>query len=76
MPELPEVEVVRRSLLPVLVGRRLGEVHVHEHRLRLPVNTRTLRRVLPGRRVLDVRRRAKYLLLDLDDGSSSWCTLV
>ena len=68
MPELPEVEVVRRSLLPALVGRRLGEVRVRERRLRAPVNTRALRRVLPGRRVLDVRRRAKYLLLDLDGG--------
>lgn len=68
VPELPEVEVVRRSLLPTLVGRRLGEVRVRERRLRVLVDTRALQQALTGRRVVDVRRRAKYLLLDLDGG--------
>ena len=72
MPELAEVEVVRRSLLPRLVGRRLGEVRIRERRLRVPVDARALRRELPGRKVLDIRRRAKYLLLDLEGG----CTLM
>ncbi|MFQ5719432.1 MAG: bifunctional DNA-formamidopyrimidine glycosylase/DNA-(apurinic or apyrimidinic site) lyase [Acidobacteriota bacterium] len=68
MPELPEVEVVRRSLLPRIVGSRFGSVRVREARLRVRVDRSLLCRELPGRTVLDVRRRAKYLLLELDTG--------
>ena len=69
MPELPEVEVVRRSLLPSVTDRRLGPVRVRERRLRAAVDVRTLSRGLPGRKVLNVRRRAKYLLFDLEGGA-------
>ena len=68
MPELPEVETVRRSLLPRVQGYRLGRVDVRETRLRYPVDVGAMRRRLPGRRVKGIRRRAKYLLFDLDDG--------
>jgi formamidopyrimidine-DNA glycosylase len=66
MPELPEVEVIRRSLEPHLVGRRIERVIVRERRLRLPVDATALRRRVAGRRIETVGRRAKYLLLGLD----------
>jgi len=69
MPELPEVETVRRGLAPRLVGRRIDRVAVRAPGLRFPF-PRGLAARLEGRRVVAVRRRAKYLLLDLDDGLS------
>lgn len=70
MPELPEVEVLRRSLEPRLLGARVDAVVVHDRRLREPVDARRLRRALVGRRVTAVRRRAKYLLVDVEGGST------
>lgn len=68
VPELPEVETTRRGVRDALVGRTVAAFDLHEPRLRWPVEP-ALRRELVGRRVRDVRRRAKYLLLDLDGGS-------
>jgi formamidopyrimidine-DNA glycosylase len=68
MPELPEVETTRRGVRDALVGRTIAAFDLREPRLRWPVEP-ALRRELVGRRVRDVRRRAKYLLLDLDGGS-------
>ncbi len=68
MPELPEIEVLRASLAPRLVGERIVAVEVSNRALREPVDTRRLRRMLPGRRVVELRRRAKYLLIDLEGG--------
>jgi formamidopyrimidine-DNA glycosylase len=65
MPELPEVETTRRGIAPYLAGRRITGVDVREPRLRWPVSP-ALARELPGRRVLAVRRRGKYLLLDVE----------
>lgn len=70
MPELPEVEVLRRSLEPHLLGERFAGVAVRFPRLREPIPTRTLRRRLPGRRVLAVRRRSKYLLVEIEGNST------
>lgn len=67
MPELPEVETLRRSLLPHLQGRLMESVQVFEHRLRRPLHPERFCAALRGRRVLNLRRRAKYLLFDLDD---------
>lgn len=67
MPELPEVETVRRSLLPHLVGQRIVNVHVRQPKLRWPVSTEALKSGVENRRILDIRRRAKYLLLDVED---------
>jgi formamidopyrimidine-DNA glycosylase len=65
MPELPEVESLRRILAAEIVGRRLVEVSVVERRLR-----RTLAEdfadAVAGRTVVAVGRRAKYLLIELD----------
>lgn len=65
MPELPEVETVRRSLEPHLLGLRIGRVEVRSPSLREPLDRRTLGR-LTGCRVVALRRRAKYLLIDVE----------
>jgi len=67
MPELPEVETVRRGLERLLAGRRLVRVEQRRRDLRVPFPPRFAER-LTGRRVLGLRRRAKYLLVDLDGG--------
>ncbi|MBM3491468.1 MAG: bifunctional DNA-formamidopyrimidine glycosylase/DNA-(apurinic or apyrimidinic site) lyase [Alphaproteobacteria bacterium] len=67
MPELPEVETVRRGLLGLLVGRRIVRVETHRLDLRWPLPTGFAAR-LTGRRVVSLDRRAKYLLAHLDDG--------
>ena len=67
MPELPEVETVRRGLRPVLEGRVLTEAIVRRPDLRWPLPDLMAER-LSGRAVQTLRRRAKYLLAELDDG--------
>jgi len=69
MPELPEVETLRRGLAAEITGRRITEVRVLERRLRWPLAP-GFEASLAARRIEAVRRRAKYLLLDLDDGAS------
>lgn len=66
MPELPEVEVTRRGLARALAGRLVSGVVVREPRLRWRIGDDV--RAIPGRTLLAVRRRAKYLLLDCGDG--------
>ncbi len=65
MPELPEVETVRRTLLPHVLGRRVIGLQVHQPQLRELVDVPAFRQGLLGHSVLEVRRRAKYLLFDL-----------
>jgi len=67
MPELPEVETLRRALEPLVVGRRFETVEIFDPRLSAPVQPRTLAAELGGRRVVSLRRRGKYLLIDFDD---------
>ena len=68
MPELPEVETTRRGIRTALRDHRVAEFVLCNHRLRWPVD-RALAKILPGQRVLDVRRRAKYLLIELERGT-------
>ncbi len=68
MPELPEVETTLRGIEPYLRGRRVTAVHVREPRLRWPVPG-SLAREAAGQAVRGARRRAKYLLIDLERGS-------
>ncbi len=68
MPELPEVETVRRSLLSI-IGRRVDAVDVSERRLRQPVATDLPRRLV-RRHLTGITRRGKYLLFHLDDGNA------
>ncbi|MBS9478734.1 bifunctional DNA-formamidopyrimidine glycosylase/DNA-(apurinic or apyrimidinic site) lyase [Ancylobacter radicis] len=65
MPELPEVETVRRGLAPVMEGRRIREAIARRPNLRWPLPERFAER-LAGRRIVSLGRRAKYLLADLE----------
>ena len=65
MPELPEVETVRRGLAPVMLGARIDKVVLRRAGIRFPFPASFERR-LTGRRIVDMSRRAKYLLFRLD----------
>jgi formamidopyrimidine-DNA glycosylase len=67
MPELPEVETVRKGLEPILVGNAFARVEQRRKDLRFPLPKHFAER-LEGRRVEALDRRAKYLLARLDDG--------
>lgn len=67
MPELPEVETVCRGLRGVLKGRRFAHVVVRRKDLRIPF-PKGLAAALTGRRVERIYRRAKYVMMNLDDG--------
>lgn len=69
MPELPEVETVRRGLAPVMEGQVIERAQVNRPDLRWPFPPDMAAR-LTGARVLMLRRRSKYLLADLDRGES------
>ena len=69
MPELPEVETVRRGLDPALEGRRLVRVVNNRSDLRFPLPEKFGAR-LSGRTVERLERRAKYLIAHLDGGES------
>ena len=68
MPELPEVETTRRGIRAALRGHAITGFLLREPRLRWPVDA-ALVRSLPGQRVIDVSRRAKYLLIELEGGT-------
>lgn len=69
MPELPEVETVRRGLAPVMEGQVIALARVNRPDLRWPFPADMAAR-LTGRRVLRLRRRSKYILTDLDSGET------
>ena len=69
MPELPEVETTRAGLAPHLEGRRVRSVLLRRPDLRWPIPPE-VGEYLPGQRIVAVRRRAKYLLLDTATGSA------
>ena len=69
MPELPEVEVTRQRIGPLLVGRRIRSVATTLASYLFLTPPGALRRGLVGRTVRDLRRRGKYLVALLDDGS-------
>lgn len=68
MPELPEVETTRRGIEPHLLGQQIRALRVRESRLRWPVPSELT--ALEGATVTAVRRRAKYLLIDVPSGSA------
>ncbi|MDF1620503.1 bifunctional DNA-formamidopyrimidine glycosylase/DNA-(apurinic or apyrimidinic site) lyase [Pseudothioclava nitratireducens] len=69
MPELPEVETVRRGLLPAMEGARIEQAVLNRPDLRWPLPERMAER-LEGATVERLRRRSKYILADLDTGES------
>ena len=68
MPELPEVETVRRRLAPVLEGRRLEHVEISDERLTRPFAAAEVAQALEGEVVREVGRRGKYLVVRFDSG--------
>jgi formamidopyrimidine-DNA glycosylase len=69
VPELPEVEAVRRQLRRVMEGARIERVEMRRADLRSPF-PRDFRARLEGQKVIALRRRAKYLLADLESGDT------
>jgi len=65
VPELPEVETIRRQLEPVVVGRTIDAARVLDERWTRPEPPRALEAEVGGRRIEAVRRRGKYLIVDL-----------
>ena len=68
MPELPEVETVRRQLEPVLVGRRFERVQIDDPRLVRPFEPVAVAAELEGERVAELDRRGKYLIFRFESG--------
>jgi len=69
MPELPEVETVRRGLAPFMEGRRIGMLTLNRADLRFPL-PKDFRARVEGLRVLHLGRRAKYLVIELENDLS------
>lgn len=67
MPELPEVETVRRGLVPWMAGRVIEHASIFDARLVQPFDLHGVEETLTGRRIERLERRGKYLLLVLDD---------
>src|ERR1700677_3218724 len=67
MPELPEVETIRRQLAPLIEGRRLQHVEILDWRWSRPLAPSELADALEGRRVERLSRRGKYLVWELED---------
>lgn len=74
MPELPEVETVRRGLQPVMEGARIAAVEARRPDLRFPFPEHFVER-LEGRRITALGRRAKYLTMHVEDGPVLICHL-
>ena len=67
MPELPEVETIRRQLAPALEGRRIESIEVRDPRWSEPAPPEAIADALRGRSIESVGRRGKYLILSLHD---------
>jgi len=67
MPELPEVETIRRGLERVMIGQTVREIKIRETRFRQPVNVSRLKKWLIGQPIAALHRRAKYLLCELEN---------
>jgi formamidopyrimidine-DNA glycosylase len=68
MPELPEVETTCRGITPHITGQRVKQVVIRQPRLRWPI-PEELPKILSGRKLLNVSRRGKYLLLSFHHGT-------
>lgn len=71
MPELPEVETVRRGITPHLVGKVIDQMVIRQRQLRWPIS-QALPSAVTNQHIYAVGRRAKYLLIELDDGHLIW----
>ncbi len=68
MPELPEVETTCRGISPHIIGKKITHTVIRQRQLRWPVPS-SLTELISGQTVLNVSRRAKYLLLELNHGT-------
>jgi len=69
MPELPEVEVTKESLAIHLQGRQIKRIDVREKRLRWPINTSQIKRLI-NQDILSLTRRGKYILINTEPGTA------
>jgi formamidopyrimidine-DNA glycosylase len=70
MPELPEVETIRRQLEPELLGHRIERLEVLDERWSRPVSPERLEQQVSGRTIAGLKRRGKYLLMALEGGDT------
>ena len=70
VPELPEVETIRRQIEPEVVGRTIAGARILDERWTRPLPPAPIAARLAGREIVSVGRRGKYLLVGLDDGST------
>lgn len=71
MPELPEVETTKRGIEPHIAGKKVAQVIIRNPNLRWPIPTE-LPGLIEGRKLLEISRRAKYLLLRFSNGTIIW----
>ena len=69
MPELPEVEVIKRGLQRHLPGRKVLKIVAGNKKLRQPIPRKNLKKFIQGTRIQSVDRRAKFLLITMDNGA-------
>ncbi|MBN1999223.1 bifunctional DNA-formamidopyrimidine glycosylase/DNA-(apurinic or apyrimidinic site) lyase [candidate division KSB1 bacterium] len=70
MPELPEIETIRMSLAPVLIGKTVQKITVYKKELRWTVDVGDLNTWVKNSRIVGVERRAKYLLFEMHNGAT------
>jgi formamidopyrimidine-DNA glycosylase len=75
MPELPEVETIRRGLAPLVTGRRLEFLEIGDPRWCAPLAPAALREAVEGRRIERLDRRGKWLVFELEDEVALICHL-
>ena len=66
MPELPEVETVRKGLIKNVIGRTLQDIEINIHKLRYPLDKRSFKS-LKDKSIIDIHRRGKHLIIFLED---------
>ncbi|RUM43069.1 MAG: formamidopyrimidine-DNA glycosylase [Desulfocapsa sp.] len=69
MPELPEVEVICQGLRPHIIGKYIREIRCSGKRLRTEVNCKGMQRELCSQPIISLKRRAKYLILQVENGA-------
>lgn len=69
MPELPEVEVIKCGIASHVIGRNIINIYVSGQALRLPLSVDALREEVAGQKILSVSRRAKYLVMTLQNNA-------
>jgi formamidopyrimidine-DNA glycosylase len=72
MPELPEVETLRRGLLPLVLNKTLRQIKFFRKDIRFPIPQKTLKKELLNESIRDITRRGKYIQLHTDSGSMIW----